>query len=226
VLFNVTDGIMATDVSPWFARWLLSYPLTYTATTITLRLDGKPMPAARRVLALALGTLSTTPLLVLTAVAGDNWGVANVVAMMVSVLVRQGIVGQLRGWFDHTVRAMSPDPGPSVKAFLTMPNGKAITICGPRMAVTDCLLTEPRPTRPRLYWLFQLLGWAAFGAHVITLGMSTLFSQILCVFVLLSSTFLASQHVGDEWYVLGSKLRLDVDKGDSSWLRLPPVCSA
>lgn len=61
VLFNVTDGIMATDVSPWFARWLLSYPLTYTATTITLRLDGKPMPAARRVLALALGPSAPLP---------------------------------------------------------------------------------------------------------------------------------------------------------------------
>jgi hypothetical protein len=221
VLYNVTDGILATDVSGWFARWLLSHPLTYTATKITLRLDGAPMTAGRRVLALALGVLSTAPLLVLAAVIGDYWGVANAVATVVSVAVRRAIVGQLRGWLDRTAADMAADPGESVKAFLTLPNGKAVTIYGPRRAIVECLLTEPRPSRPRLYGYLQLFGWLAFGVHVITLGMATLFSQLLCVFVLLSSTLLAARHVGDRWYVLGSNLRLDVDVGDSSWSRLP-----
>ncbi|KAK8096061.1 hypothetical protein PG999_014083 [Apiospora kogelbergensis] len=26
VLYNITDGVMATDVAAWFTRWLMSFP--------------------------------------------------------------------------------------------------------------------------------------------------------------------------------------------------------
>src|SRR5271170_5883454 len=35
-LYNVTDGICATDVAGWFARWLLFRDLTYNSTTLTI----------------------------------------------------------------------------------------------------------------------------------------------------------------------------------------------
>ncbi|KAL4796029.1 hypothetical protein BDV19DRAFT_388741 [Aspergillus venezuelensis] len=45
-LYNVTDGIAATDISSWFTRWLMSSPLTYAATTIRLRArDPSPEPS-------------------------------------------------------------------------------------------------------------------------------------------------------------------------------------
>lgn len=35
-IYNITDGIMATDVTPWFARWLSCAKLTYSSTTLII----------------------------------------------------------------------------------------------------------------------------------------------------------------------------------------------
>lgn len=64
VLYNATDGIMATDVAAWFTRWLVSFPFKYTATTIRLKMDGQPRLAIHKVVSIAIGFFTTGLLLV------------------------------------------------------------------------------------------------------------------------------------------------------------------
>ncbi|PGH27908.1 hypothetical protein AJ80_00458 [Polytolypa hystricis UAMH7299] len=221
VLYNITDGIMATDVSSWFTRWLMSFPLTYTATTIRLGMDGRPRPALHWAGAMAIGFSTTAVLLVFTIITDDAWGIANVAAMAFSVLLRQLMASQLRSSIDKTIENLQDDPGADVKIFLTLPNGKAVTILGSRQIVVNCILTDARPVSPRYYYLMRVASWAVFGAHAITLGMSTLFNQIFSVVALLLGTYLTAAHVGDSREAIGTRLRLEVDMGDPAWFRPP-----
>lgn len=222
VLYNITDGIMATDVAAWFTRWLMTYPLTYTATTIRLRMDRKPCPRLRKTCPIIIGASTVGLLLLFAITTGDMWGIANVVSMGVSVLIRQQMVSHLRACIDDTIIGLFKTPGDDVKVFITLPNGKAVTILGPRMLVVDCILTDPQPSNPRFYYLLRVACWGLFGAHAITLGMSSLFNQVLSVLVLLLSTYAKATHVGDYRKNIGNKLRLEVDMGDPHWKR-PPV---
>ncbi|RSL42196.1 hypothetical protein CEP51_016503, partial [Fusarium floridanum] len=219
VLYNITDGIVATDITPWFARWLQSYPLTYTATTITLRVDGKPMPYIQHSISLVLGVLTFAPLVILTIIMGDGWGIADFTAILITVAVRQLLLRELRSSIDRAIDNLEDARDGNVKVFLTLPDGRAVTILGPRMVVVNVLLTDPHSSRPRFYLALRLLAWLAFGAHAISLGMSTLFHQILAVIALLLGTFLAGSHVGDRNAFIGQRLRLDVDLGDPTWTR-------
>ena len=218
-LYNITDALVATDVSAWFTRWLLSHHITYTATTITLKIEERPRPSAFQVLSVAIGAAATLPLLILAAVTHDMWGVANILSVMVSVAVRQRIVSQLRASLDRSVSAFVRDPGDAVKAFLTLPNGKAVTIYGPRMAVVGCLLTDPKPLNETVYLTLRSVGWVAFGVHIVALGMADLVNQILCVAVLVCSTLLVARHVGDDVYTVGKRLCLEVQRGNPTWTR-------
>ncbi|KAJ5520076.1 hypothetical protein N7463_000529 [Penicillium fimorum] len=219
VLYNITDGIMATDISAWFTRWLATFPLTYTATTIRLKVANKQLPIVHRVSSIAIGVLTIGCLLAMAIVTADVWGLANVASMAVSVISRQFIVARLRSSIDKTIQSLKDDPGPDVKLFMTLPNGKAVTIFGPRMIVVSCLLTEAQPTQPQFYYLMRMASWAGFGAHAITLGMSDLFNQVLTVVVLLLATYLTSRHVGGCREAIGTQLCLEVDMGDPGLLR-------
>lgn len=230
VLYNITDGIMAADVAAWFTRWLMTFPLTYTATTITLRMTtdhtGKArskskLPLFKRAFGAIIGLCTFGLLLSMAVVTADAWGISNVLSMAVAVLSRQVVVGQLRNSIDRTIRDLGDDPGADVKAFLTLPNGKAVTIYGPRMLLVRCILTDTKPVNSGVYYLMRISCWAAFGAHAITLGMSSLFNQILTVVILLLGTYLTSRHVGDSRECIGRRLRLDIDMGDPEWSRGP-----
>ncbi|KAI2617251.1 hypothetical protein GGS26DRAFT_577266 [Hypomontagnella submonticulosa] len=221
VLYNVTDQVMATDVSIWFTRWLMSYPLTYTATTITLGSNTRPMSSIRKICSIMVGGLICGVLLMFAILTADWWGVANVIALGLTVLVRQQMVGSLRSSVDKGFQDARNNPGDDVKIFLTLPNGTAVTMRGPRQVVVNCVLTNPRPSNPTYYFILRTVGWGAFGAHAISLGMTALFNQILCVVTLLVCTYLTATHVGDERGAIGKKLWLEVDMGDTKWSRAP-----
>ena len=219
VLYNITDGIVATDICGWFTRWLLSYPISYAATTITLQARNPIISHGRRNIAIMLGAMTTFPLLILACFMRDWWGVTNTFAVMVSILVRQRIISELRKSVDKAVKDISHDQGEQVKIFITLPDGKAVTLYGPRTTVVDCILTDPRPSNPLVYSALRLIAWAAFGTHAITLGMATLINQIFCVCTLIACTVLMTWKVGDNPSVVGTRLGLEVDTGDVSWTR-------
>lgn len=92
---------------------------------------------------------------------------------------------------------------------MTLPNCKAITIITTRGIVINCLLTTPRPPNPRLYSITLAMGWLIFGTHVTSLGMATLFCQILSVVLLIRSTFLATRQSGIDRHPIGRRLYLE-----------------
>ncbi|KAG8667827.1 hypothetical protein FPOAC1_012666 [Fusarium poae] len=219
ILYNITDGIMATDVAAWFTRWLSSFPPNYASTVIRLKIDEKPLPVARSIFAMAIGGSAMVLSLCLAILTADPWGIANSLAMCGQVFVRQHMVGQLRASMDKTISDVDRDPGKDVKTFLTLPNGKAVTIVGPLGLVLGCIVTDARPLNPRYYFLARAIGWAFFATHAIALGMSNLFNQIVTVIIMLVGTYLTATRVGDNSEMIGSGLRLEVEMGDSGWTR-------
>jgi hypothetical protein len=209
-VYNITDGIMATDVTGWFARWLTCQQLTWSSTTIRISgVSRRTAQVGKEFISSLIGLVTLAPVLVFTCIMGDWWGFANTLSMLISVVVRRIVVGQNRLALDKATEnavAMSVD---TVKTFWTLPDGKAVTIIAPRGILIGCLLTTPRPPNPRLYNYSRILGWIGFGCHVITLGMATLFCQLLSVTLLLTATTIVAKRVGDDEYRIGSNLYIE-----------------
>ncbi|KIX08977.1 uncharacterized protein Z518_00055 [Rhinocladiella mackenziei CBS 650.93] len=213
VLYNISDGIMATDLSSWFTRWLTLYPLTYTSTVLEFKTDANPLPHPRWLASPSLGICVCSPLIVLACLMGDWWGLANALSMTASVIVRKVILLQNRAAIDRAVLLSTSPSLPQdevVKAFLTTPSGKAVTIYAPRRIVINVLLTNTTPLNPALYSATRMTGWASFAIHIVALGMTSLFNQLLSVAVLAVSTILAIRGVGDMPHLLGERLYIDV----------------
>lgn len=211
VLYNVTDGIMATDLNGWFTRWLLGASLTPTSSSVLISVQTKSRSCGWSTSAIMIGTLANSVILFFAIITTDWWGIVNGISLALSVLVRQIILGQNRHAVDASVtekRRLQGAPETMVKVFLTMPTGKAITIKAPRDIVINCLLTNPQPHRASLYRNMQILGWLAFGSHVVSLGMMTLLNQLLTICILIAGTVLVLYHIGDEENSIGSSLQL------------------
>lgn len=206
-LYNITDGILATDVSGWFARWLLCQDLPYSSSTIFIAPETLRRPIAHQISAVVLG-LPTIVITIFVGIIGDWWGFANGISMIASVIIRQIVLGQNRCGLDRAVERAQEMSDQLVKVFMTLPNGKAITIITTRGIVVNCLLTTPRPPSPRLYNMALAMGWLVFGVHIIALGMATLFCQILSVVLLITSTFLATRQSGMDRQPIGRRLFL------------------
>jgi hypothetical protein len=214
VLYNVTDGIMATDLSSWLTRWLISYPLTYTSTVLRVRSVPIKLSQQRQIAAPLLATFTILPVVILTAAMGDWWGLANAVSMILSVLVRRSIVSQNRHAVDAAVIEAQKITDENVTTFVTTPNGQAVTMYAPRMIVVNCFLTNPRPSNPTFYDTMRALGWVAFGVHIVALGMARLFSQILSVLLLAISSVISIRQIGDHHNLVGSRLCFEIYSGD------------
>jgi hypothetical protein len=217
-LYNITDGILASDVTGWFARWLMCQNLSSSSCTITIQtLQPQRFSNYRIEISSAIiGIAAILPILVFAVLIEDWWGFANAVSMLLSVIVRRVVVGQLRSALDLATQKAINTSTDYIKTFWAMPGGTVVIIKAPRGVVIDCLLTNPCPPNRRLYNWMKILGWAGFGCHVITLGMSTLFSQILSVCLLLVATILVVRQIGDYKEHIGSSLllRCETFKGE------------
>ena len=218
-LYNVSDGILATDLTGWFARWLLAQEVTFTSTTIKISAEKRSFPELwlRYFQQYVVAFVIFGSLCVLVVLTGDWWGFANLVAMLASVVVRCIIIQQNCAALDSAVSKGLSVSNETVKTLLTLPTGDAVTIYVPRGILLQCLLTTPRPAHPSLYGFIRGLGWLSFGIHVISLGMAKLLNQLLAVAVLLISTILVAWKIGDNDSWVGSRLlfeRYDFDGPD------------
>lgn len=75
------------------------------------------------------------------------------------------------------------------KIFVTRQDGKMVTIYTPQ-TVLGTFTREARLINSKAYSFAQAIGWTAFGAHICVLGMSTLFTQIYTVVLLVFSTWM------------------------------------
>lgn len=219
VLYNITDGILATDVTGWFARWLMCQNLSPSSSTITIStlLVRRGSNIKAEISSAIIGIVALLPIFTFAALMEDWWGFANATSMLISILVRRVIAGQLRGALDLAAEKAINTSTESVKTIWAMPDGTVVIIKASRGIVMDCLLTNPRPPNRLLYSWAKVLGWAGFSCHVITLGMASLFSQMLSVSLLLVATVLVVRQIGDNDEYIGFRLQLQREefKGES-----------
>ena len=138
----------------------------------------------------------------------DWFGFVNVIAMVISVIVRWVVVQQNREAIDRAVRSGMALSGETVQTFWILPNGKAVTIVVPRGILINCFLTTPRPPYKRSYVAARLAGWFGFGCHVISLGMTALINQIFTIVVLIGATLLTTFRVSEVPFRIGLSLEL------------------
>ena len=217
-LYNVSDGIVATDVAGWFSRWLLSQRLHFATSRLEMRAGRKAktgehglrasMQLQPLVVRIVVGFLVMAPILALAAWMNDWWGLANELSMLLSIWLRHIIIQQNHVALAAAAKGTDKAALEPVKVFLTLPDGKAVTMDAPRGLVVDCVLTTPRPPNLRLYRVMRAVAWAAFACHVVALGMSTLATQLLSLAWLLAGTLLVAFRVGDYEEVIGDALQI------------------
>ena len=215
VLYNVSDGIMATDVAGWFSRWLSTQKLNWNTTFFIWGVRQKVQSVWHlRIPALIIGLIINSALIVLAILVRDWFGFANAIAMTVSVLVRWYLVKQHRDFLDQEAASLSGSDLASVKILCQLDDGRAVTLLAPRGIVRSCFLTTPRFRTKNLYDTVRALGWLGFGCHVICIGQSTLFIQILTVVIMVTATVLHVRGLGCNVLHLGR--RMDIYRVDSS----------
>ncbi|EXJ80648.1 hypothetical protein A1O3_06932 [Capronia epimyces CBS 606.96] len=212
-LYNLDDHIYATDIAGWFGRWLkYQKSLSWNSTCFFIDTIDNPwtMPAWQKAAGISLPILFMTGAAALAVAAEDWFGLANVGALAVSVLVRVALLSTLRAALDDGLMQVFGEKWAwsMKKILLVTPEGKAITLFAPLGLVTEAILTTPKVAHPTRYRLWRYLGWLCFGVHILTLGMSSLASQILTVCLLLTSTFIVTSWMVSKEYYVGSHIRI------------------
>ncbi|KAJ5107398.1 hypothetical protein N7456_004073 [Penicillium angulare] len=104
-LYNISAGIVTTELSGWFSRWLRAQEFHKIRSKVTWELADRP--PRRKSFSVGLLLVSVPlhgMLLALTVLAADWWGFANVVAMIVSVVVRRVQVAENQAGIDENIR--------------------------------------------------------------------------------------------------------------------------
>jgi hypothetical protein len=122
------------------------------------------------------------------------------------------------------------------KLIVILADARAVALHIPSCLVVDCFVFNPKPpnshdetkrsrTMPpkepeqkavnappqlRYYQAVRVIAWAAFGAHVITIGMSNLVSQIVTVLIIVLPTVLLAYGFGCDYTRVGSRLRATI----------------
>ena len=220
-VYNVTDGIFTTDVPGWFSRWLLSQQVKTNATKFNVSIRERPhRPSTLRALiSISLGIVTHAPTIILSVTIWDWWGFANAILMALSTLSRYIIIQQSTQILDKNAMEGLGWSGGNVEktTFWILRSGDAVTIRAPKGLLVNCLLTNPVPRGP-IHFAASAVGWLAFGGFAVTLGMATLFIQILVLVIMLSCTCLVVWHVGDDDTAIGKHIMIEgkVEPGDSN----------
>ncbi|KAJ5946453.1 hypothetical protein N7454_003292 [Penicillium verhagenii] len=109
-LYNINAGIVTTELSGWFSRWLRAQEFHKCRSIVTWEVVDRP---PRRRLFLVGMFLISLPLhgmiLAMTVLAADWWGFANVIAMVISVIVRCVQVAENQAGIDQNIREAEQD---------------------------------------------------------------------------------------------------------------------
>lgn len=148
---------------------------------------------------------------------------ANVICLAVTVICRYHNLRMVHRALDRAVReeyAGDDDPthpkAEMCKVWLTLPSGQYCTVRGER-ACMNILLTEPKilGREQRQYDVRRWVCWAAFAGHAVTLGTTSLLYQLVCVIVMIGSTFvfIARPRYNEsvvKSQLIGNQLKLEV----------------
>jgi hypothetical protein len=188
VLYNLTDGITSTELKGWFTRWLMSQSIN-NATTVLVWKTNPQKKGLKDVVAPVLSFVLVMPLLVITILVGDWYGVGNAAAIIISILTRVYLLHQRRHARDTV--ASAPKDGkenPEKKLCIIRSDGKMVA-CKVPQSVLNTFVKNSDVKHPTYYHCARWLCWLALGVHMCILGMCSLFTQIYTVFLLVLSTW-------------------------------------
>jgi hypothetical protein len=104
-LYNISAGIMTTELAGWFSRWLQAQHLHKVRSIVTWQVARRPPRWTAFFVGFLLIALPIHGMLIaLTVLTADCWGFANVVAMLFSVLVKRVLVAQNQAGIDENIR--------------------------------------------------------------------------------------------------------------------------
>jgi hypothetical protein len=187
VLYNLTDGITSTELKGWFTRWLMSQNID-NATTV---LNWKKDPESRgwkNLIAPTLSCVLVMPLLVMTVLVGDWYGVGNAGAIIISILTRVCLLSQRRRARDKAAVPKEGKPNEVKRLCIVRSDGKLMT-CNVPDSVLQTFIRPSAVPQKNFYHCARWLCWLALGVHMCILGMCSLFTQIYTVLLLVLSTW-------------------------------------
>jgi hypothetical protein len=188
VLYNLTDGITSTELKGWFTRWLMSQPVNNATTELKWGTNKGKTDLKDRVAPILSFTL-VIPLLVMTILVGDWYGVGNAAAIIISILTRVYLVSQRRQTRDTAAATPKGAKEQPLKVLcIIRSDGKMVT-CKVPQSVLDTFVKTEKVDHKDFYHGVRWLCWLALGVHMCILGMCSLFTQIYTVVLLVLSTW-------------------------------------
>ena len=208
-LYNITDKIVAEDLSAWFTRWLLCQNLTYCSSTLFLSVARNgPVRGSVRIQCVVIAALINSMPICLGLLTRDWYGFACAIANAFGAFARSCILHILRQALDEQALKGTEKHPEHVKVLITLPNGRCLTVFTTRGLILECLLTDLRPPRPNVYLILRGLVWLTFGVSIVTIGLCCLTMQLLIIALLMiPSLFVVAQSGCDEGRI-SSRLRL------------------
>lgn len=105
-MYDISTGVMMTELAAWFSRWLKSQELYQVRSIVKWTQIKRRMRWAPFWVGLLLVGVPINGMLVaLTVLSEDWWGFANAMAMIVSVFVRWILIAQSRVGIDRNLTA-------------------------------------------------------------------------------------------------------------------------
>ncbi|KAF4770152.1 hypothetical protein HAV15_011604 [Penicillium sp. str.  len=105
VLYNISAGIMTTELAGWFSRWLQTQDFKQVRSIVTWHITERPHRWREFIVGFLLVGLPVHGMLIaLTVLAADWWGFANVISMIISVAVRCIMVAQNQAGIDANIQ--------------------------------------------------------------------------------------------------------------------------
>lgn len=223
-LYNISAGIVTTDIAGWFSRWCMSQRFNKNNSTVRWTVDDRSRKKkdwwsgpqrADGILATVVGIVVNVSLLTITILQGDWWGLANAVSMVLSVAVRAFVVQENRNALDVAAEQAlheSSSGSRDEKILVILSDAKMVTMYVPAGVVYACFVPKPNIKRPLLYYSIRMIGWVGFAVQVVSLGMSGLATQLITVSIMVIATIATHFHIGCEEEIVGT--RLYATKGD------------
>jgi hypothetical protein len=215
VLYNLTDGITSTELKGWFTRWLMSQRVNNATTVLTWDTNKEPRDWKDRVAPL-LSFILVMPLLVITVLVGDWYGVGNAAAIIISILTRIYLLSRRRRTRDDDAAAPKKAEKEEQKTLCVIrSDGKMVTCMAPQ-SVLNTFVKNSKVKHEKSYHIARWLCWLALGVHMCILGMCSLITQIYTVLLLVLSTWWFTSDfpwdVGREIQTKGSEFEKSVIK--------------
>jgi len=185
VLYNLTDGITSTELKGWFTRWLMSQRVNNATTVLTWRTNDDDKTWKDSV-APFLSFILVMPLLVITVLVGDWYGVGNAVAIIISIVTRVYLLSHRRKVRDLDAKGKGVV---DVKELCVIRSDGKMVTCKAPQSVLNTFVKNSKVKHEKAYHFARWVCWLALGVHMCILGMCSLITQIYTVLLLVLSTW-------------------------------------